>query len=456
MRIAELEGRRVAVWGCGREGRATLAALHARLPTLQPTVFCTSDEAQTLATEFPDLCIQWIGSVPDADTLAAFEVVIKSPGISLWRDEIQQARQRGTAFISGTSLWFAENPGARVIGVTGTKGKSTTTALIAHLLRSLGHRVALAGNIGMPLLELLDPPMPPEWWVIELSSFQTRDAGALAVGVIVNVEEEHLDWHGSRERYWSDKLSLAEHAQSLLLNAAQGDLCERLATHPQRHFFADPHGWHVAGDAIRRGTQVVLTQDQWPLPGVHNAHNVCAALAAIELAGEDALAAAGHLASFQPLPHRLQTLGERDGLLWIDDSIATTPPAVVQALASLADRRVSLILGGHERGLDWQHFAETVRAHPPHAIILNGANAARVEQVLRAVGGSYQLHRVADLSAAIALARRETPPGGAVLLSPGAPSFDQFRDYAARGCRFAELAGFDSHLIGSIIGLGIA
>src|SRR5690606_29981986 len=145
----------------------------------------------------------------------------------------------------------------RVIAVTGTKGKSTLTALIAHLLRALGRRGALAGNIGLPLLELLDPPRTPDWWVVELASFQPRDAANVEVGVINNLYEDHLDWHGSRERYAEDKLALAAAARTLVLNAAQDELLARTATHPQRRLFGDAQGWHVDGNAIARAMQRV-------------------------------------------------------------------------------------------------------------------------------------------------------------------------------------------------------
>jgi UDP-N-acetylmuramoylalanine--D-glutamate ligase len=183
--------------------------------------------------------------------------------------------------------------------------------------------------------------------------------------------------------------------------------------------------------------------------------NVCAALAAVEAAGEDAIAALPHVATFRPLPHRLQILGERDGWTWIDDSIATTPQATLEALAS-TPAPVTLLVGGHERGLDWQAFTDEVARAPPHAIITMGANGARIGALLRERGGSYALESVSTLAEAVALARIRTPKPGSILLSPGAPSFDQFRDYAERGRAFAALAGFDPEAIGSIEGLGIA
>ncbi|MBL0163598.1 MAG: UDP-N-acetylmuramoyl-L-alanine--D-glutamate ligase [Xanthomonadales bacterium] len=453
MRIADLARLQVAIWGLGREGHAAHTALRQRLPELPLTVFCSDAEAHFMASDHAN--DRYVTHAPTAADLSAFDIVIKSPGISAYRPEMLEAQRNGTRFTSATALWFAEHAHSRVIAVTGTKGKSTTSALIAHLLRGLGKRTALAGNIGLPVLELLDPPLEPDWWVIELSSFQTREADRLQLAVITNIEEEHLDWHGSRERYVDDKLALASTAETLLINPAQTELCEYTAGHPRRRFFANAEGWHADAEFIMRGQQSIFDRSRLPLPGLHNALNACAALAAIEAIGEDAVAAAESLATFRALPHRLQTLGVRDGLTWIDDSIATTPQATIEALRSLHGKLVSVIVGGHDRGLDWHVFAEHVRQHAPHAIIANGANGKRIHALLDDSHGG-QSHCVASLGEAVALARRQTPAGGTILLSPGAPSFDQFHDYAERGRCFAELAGFDADVIGQIEGLGIA
>jgi UDP-N-acetylmuramoylalanine--D-glutamate ligase len=452
MRIADLADRHVAVWGYGREGRAAVAAIRARLPNQRVTVFCSDAEAVELSVD----AVSAVSTPPDAAALSAFDIVIKSPGISAYRPEILEAQHNGTHFTSGTALWFAEHQDARVIAVTGTKGKSTVSALIAHFLRDLGHRTALAGNIGLPLLDLLDPPILPDAWVVELSSFQTRAAPRVSVGVINNLYEEHLDWHGTRERYAADKLALADAAEVLIVNALQPELMARTATHPNRMTFGDASMWHVREGAIFRAGRRACALADLPLPGLHNALNVCAALTAVEASGMDAMTAVGHVGTFAPLPHRLQTLGERDGLVWINDSIATTPQATLEALASLKSREVTVIVGGHDRGLDWRTFADTVRQSPPHAIVTMGANGGRIAEVLRATPGRYVLESADSLDDAVLVARRITPAGGIVLLSPGAPSFDQFRDYAERGRTFAALAGFDASLIGSIRGLGIA
>lgn len=453
MRIAELAGRRVAVWGAGREGHAALAALRRCLPETPLALFCTPVEALDFVD---DPLITCHAAAPDAAALAGFEVVLKSPGISRYRPELLAAEARGTVFTSGTALWFAEHPQARVIGVTGTKGKSTVASLIAHLLRARGRRTALAGNIGLPLLELLAPDTAPEAWVVELSSFQTREAGPLEVGVINNLHEEHLDWHGSRERYAADKLALADAAATLLVNAMQPELLARTAAHPRRRVFGDAAGWHVREGALWRGAERLFDWSQARLHGRHNALNACAALAALEAFGEDARAAVSALADFRPLPHRLQELGRRDGCDWIDDSIATTPAATLAALASLPGRQASVLVGGFDRGLDWEPFVRAIRTQPPRAVITMGAAGPRIHALLAAAQPGCALESAETLAEAVARARRLTPAGGVVLLSPGAPSFDQFANYMARGNEFARLAGFDPAAIGTIPGIGIA
>jgi UDP-N-acetylmuramoylalanine--D-glutamate ligase len=451
MRIAELAGRRVAVWGFGREGHAVIKALRSRLPTQALTLFCRAAEAD--AARAFDPALEIVAGEPDATALARFEVVVKSPGISAYKPALLTAQAQGTQFTSGTALWFGENPDARVIAVTGTKGKSTTSALLAHLARALGVRTALAGNIGLPLLELLG--QRAQLWVIELSSFQTGEAGPLELGVVTSLYEEHLDWHGSRERYVADKLKLADVSRTLLVNGLQPNLLQHTAAHPHRLLFGVPERWHVADGAIRRGAQAVFDVARLAAPGLHNALNACAALEALEAIGMDALAAAPALATFRPLPHRLQPLGEHDGWHWVNDSISTTPLATLAALESLHGRTVTVLVGGHDRGLDWTPFVEAMRVAPAHAIVCMGANGARIEAALRAAGVACPILLVNDLAGAVEVAKAHTPDRGVILLSPGAPSFDQFKDYAERGRHFAALAGFDAARIAGIDGLGI-
>lgn len=466
MRISQLEGKRVALWGWGREGRAAHQAIRSRLPTLPLTLFCNEDEAHSAAALADAGLI--VRSDANGDALSAFDVVIKSPGISPYKPEAQAAAAQGTRFLGGTALWFGEHANAEgvaehTICVTGTKGKSTTTSLLAHLLRAAGKRTALVGNIGLPLLEVLDPQPAPETWAIELSSYQTIDVAASGVrpqvAVVLNIFPEHLDWHGSQQRYVDDKLALVTqaHPRIAVLNAADPTLVALTLPHSEIRWFNDAAGWHLRGDDLYRGEQFVLDTRTVPVPGRHNRSNLCAVLTALEAVGVDAIAIAEAARSFQPLPNRLQWLGERDGYGYVNDSISTTPHASLAALECYGERPVALLLGGHDRGLDWHEFAEQMQQHAPQAIVTMGANGPRIHDLLAPLAqqGRFRLAAAEDLAQAIERAKALLPAPGVILMSPGAPSFGQYRDYVARGRHFAELAGFDPEVITHIAGLGI-
>ncbi|MFL6592989.1 MAG: UDP-N-acetylmuramoyl-L-alanine--D-glutamate ligase [Luteimonas sp.] len=459
MRISQLDGRRVALWGWGREGRAAYRAIRARLPSLPLTLFCSVEEAgQALAVDDSLLSVETDAT---AQRLGRFEVVVKSPGISPYREEAVAAIAGGTRFIGGTQLWFSDHPEALTVCVTGTKGKSTTTALLAHLLRAAGKRTALAGNIGLPLLELDDADAAV--WAIELSSYQTGDVAESGVrpqvAIALNVFPEHLDWHGSQERYVADKLRLLTEARPhvAVLNAADPVLAALSLPDSDVRWFGSKEGWHLRDDALYRGEAWVMETTRLPLPGRHNRSNLCAVLTAIEALGLDATALAPHAATFTPLPHRLQPLGMRDGIDYVNDSISTTPHASLAALELFSDRRVAILVGGHDRGVDWTGFATALRQHPPTCVVTMGANGPRIFELLAPVSrdAGFSLFAADDLAEAVSKATSALGGDGLVLLSPGAPSFGAYRDYTERGRHFAALGGFDPTTISSISGLGI-
>jgi len=433
------------------------------LPTLPLTLFCNAEEAADAAA-LGDAQLRTDTAPPTAEALAAFDVVVKSPGISPYREEALQAAARGTRFVGGTTLWFAEHADARTVCVTGTKGKSTTTSLLAHLLRAGGHVTALAGNIGLPLLELLDPQPAPELWAIELSSYQTGDVAASGarpeVAVALNVFPEHLDWHGSEARYVEDKLKLIVDAKPRIavLNAADPRLAELALPDSDMRWFNRADGWHLREDVLYRGETRVMDTSTLPLPGRHNRGNLCAVLTAIEALGFDPLPLATHAATFRPLPNRLQTIGSRDGITYVNDSISTTPHATLAALDCFRDRRVAVLVGGHDRGIDWDAFAGAMKLQAPAAIVTMGQNGPKIHALLAPLArdGGFALSAAANLVDAMAQARSALGGDGVVLLSPGAPSFGAYKDYVARGRHFAQLAGFDPDTISAIPGLGIA
>jgi len=453
-------GQRIALWGWGREGRAAYRALRAR-SDMPLTLLCSESEAaDARALHDPALSIE---RNITAASLSTFDLVIKSPGISPYRADVLEAAARGTRFIGGTALWFASRPDARSVCVTGSKGKSTTTVLLTHLLRAAGLRTALAGNIGLPLLELVDADA--DVWAIELSSYQTRDVAISGVhpemAIVTNLFPEHLDWHGDEARYIADKLALLTHAKPgiAILNAADPQLARLELPDSQIHWYNHPGGWHLRDEWLYRGDTAVLDTSPLPIPGLHNRQNLCAVLTALDALRLDAIALVAHAATFNPLPHRLHVLGEHHGITWVNDSISTTPHATLAALDVYLGRRIALILGGFDRGLNWSHFVRAIAAHPPHAIILLGQTAPRLNTLLAplAASGLFHLRAAANLAEAVTLARAVLNlHGGIALLSPGAPSFDTHRDHTERGQHFAELTGFGCNHIRTISGMGVA
>ena len=399
MKFSELEGRTVAVWGLGRETLAFQDQLAQRLPSARINAVIDDD---TPAAEAEG-------------ALAAADVLVRSPGVSIYKPLIQDAIGNGKTVTTATALWLAERGGRHVIGVTGTKGKSTTATVIAHLLRQVT-ATELAGNIGRPVIDLLDTP-EDTWVVCELSSYQIADlTTGPEVALLTNLYREHTDWHGSEEQYRADKLRIFE------LPGV------RAAVRPP----GDRGDWPP-----------VVAPDQIPLRGRHNAANVAAAVAAIEAAGLPLPPLPQALEGLTALPHRLQTVhtGEQ-GTEWVDDSISTTPESAIAALEVFNDRPVVLIAGGSDRDQDYEGLGLTLasRAAATYLILLPDTGS-RIAAAAASQGfGGDRMSTAGDMREATQLARRLLQPGGVVLLSPAAPSFNQYANFEERGDEFAALA----------------
>lgn len=436
LKLQDLAGRRTALLGYGREGRSLLAALSQRYPDARVTVL-----AEHPPEIFPDACELQVG--PFGRQLLEYDAVVRSPGVPVRHPALAAARAAGVEMVTGTDLWRAERPDARVLAVTGSKGKSTTAALITHLINASGRRAILAGNIGVPVLEHLDTEA--DWFVLELSSYQLDDLQArMDIGVITRLFPEHLDWHGGREAYYGAKLRLLEllPGRPLVINAADPVLERATRVHPGRIAANRPPEPCATDDGVRFGGAVLVTPEMTRLPGRHNLDNIATALTACRVIGLAAQELAGHLAGFVPLAHRLEILGAGDERTWINDSIATTPEATLAALRTLAGRRITLIAGGLEREADWSAVWEWLEQRPLEALITLPDNGDRIAAEARSAGKVAETVEIAGgLEAAVARARSLSAAGGVILLSPGAPSFPHFRDFEDRGRRFQDLAG---------------
>jgi len=414
MHVAELRGRRIAIWGYAREGRAALRFLQERDSALNITVL---DDGNVDDAPAPLIS----GREAIAEAIGGFDVVVKSPGISLYDPLVLRSKATGVQFTSLLNLWFADTRSCRTICVTGTKGKSTTTALIAHVLRGVGWRAMAAGNIGVPVTEL--PRDGLDVAVIEVSSYQAADFfGQCDIVVLTSLFQEHLDWHGSVMAYRRDKLNLLLHARRVMINRdALGAVGEVLDLNRL------PHTTFAVGPALHVNNRY--------LSRPHNLANVAAALAVMQELGIDQFAALRAMEDFPPLPHRQQEIVEIKGVLYVDDSISTTPEATIAALEVYRDRPVTVIIGGHDRGIDYAPLIERLRAPPRPGLVLMDASGRRIGELL---GSGTPVDTMDD---AVGEARRITPAGGVILLSPAAPSYGRYRSFIERGEDFARCVG---------------
>lgn len=443
MRFSQLEGARVGVWGAGREVASLAAQLERRLPAARIAVAVFDAEPpQDVPTTLRSPDVRVVGASQALVALADCDVLVRSPGVSIHRPELLALRHAGLAVTTATSLWLGEHGPRGVIGVTGTKGKSTTAALAAHVARAAGYEVALAGNIGVPALDLLDRERPAQVTVLELSSFHIADlASGPRVVVLTNLFAEHADWHGSADAYRAEKLRILglDGVRTAVLRPRELALAD---AHPGLRVvpFGVDGGWQAGEREILLRGEPMLARAQLPLEGAHNALNLCAALAALEALDLTLPSLPAALSDFRALAHRLQAVAELDGVLWVDDSISTTPESALAALASFSDRPIVLIAGGQDRGQDYGELARVLSGSGAHVIGVPSTGGRLIAAVRDAGLPDTHAIEAPDLTEAVEVARELVLPGGVILLSPAAPSYDNFRDFEERGERFQVLA----------------
>jgi UDP-N-acetylmuramoylalanine--D-glutamate ligase len=455
---ADLRGRRVLVLGLARSGvAATRMLLDAGAEVTVYDRRSAGDLADGLAGlegRAPSLAL----AVPPADAerlLASAELVVTSPSISSrfpttepWlREALAAAEARGVPVLGEVDL-FLSLTRARVLAVTGTKGKTTTTALIGAILEAAGVPHAVGGNIGTPLIERVDELGPDEWAVLELSELQlpTIPRGA-DIAVYTNIGADHLDRHGSLEAYRAVKARLAELSvgRGIVVLNEDDEGCRALARtlvgDVRRYGFDDPYLQASVDDRqVWLDQRVLMPAADIQLPGRHMAANVMAAALGASLAGAPHQAIAAAIRDFAGVPHRLEMLAERAGVRWVNDSQATIPLAATAGLEAFAPALVVLIAGGRGKGLDYGEFAAAI-ARRARAVVLIGESADTLDAL---VAGRVPTHRAASMDEAVRQADELAEPGDVVLLSPAAASFDMFADYAARGDAFrAAVAALD-------------
>jgi UDP-N-acetylmuramoylalanine--D-glutamate ligase len=441
----------VAVIGLGRSG-ASVSELLRRAGARVYASDVSEADAGTMA-KLAGIGVDARAGGHDLDRIAAAAVVVTSPGVPPDAPPLARARERGVPVVSEVEVALSFLPGAKYIAVTGTNGKSTVTALVAHLLRALGLRAVAAGNIGTPLSEIALEAAPPAWIALELSSFQLHDTPGVrpAVGVLTNLEPDHLDRYKSLEEYYADKMLLFANATAgsiWVTNADDAEVERRTSELPgvrRRFSMRDANadaGPSPTADRWRLlGSDFVATTDI-PLLGMHNVANTLASALAVAVADAAHRTAAARVRlaegvrTFKALPHRLEVVADVDGVVWIDDSKATNVSSARVAIEAMTRPTVVLLGGKHKR----EPYTALLDGLARHAslVIAYGAAAPIIEADL---AGRVPLVRLgSSFDEVIAFARAAAKPGSAVLLSPACSSYDMFTNYEERGDTFRRLA----------------
>ena len=441
----EWKGKSVLVLGLGDTGLSVVRALARRGARLRAADTRPAPPALgAVRADHPDVGVA-LGPF-DESLLAGVDAVVASPGLALREPLLRAAAARGVEILGDVEIFARElgraKAGARVIGITGTNGKSTVTALAGAMGAAAGYRTMVAGNIGLPVLDALDSPegASAQLFAVELSSYQLETTSSLALdaAAMLKLTQDHLDRYDSMEDYARAKERIFRHARVRVLNRDDGWSRGMAAGRTLTFGLGTPPGYDAWGlDAAQRellhGRERIAAVDELPMKGLHNAANALAAHALLTAVGAPPAPLAQALREFRGLRHRVELVAEARGVRFFDDSKGTNVGATVAALEGFRTP-VVLIAGGDGKGQDFAPLAPAVAARA-RAVVLIGRDANAIAAAL--AGSGVAIERADDMSAAVATAFARAQPGDAVLLSPACASFDMFRNYGHRGDVFA-------------------
>lgn len=449
-----LQGKTVAILGFGREGKSSYHTIRRHFPEAPLIIADRNPHCKALfETEFGiDPKVQFYCGNGYLEPLPQCDVILKSPGISF--KELEPTPYAGKV-LSQTSI-FLDLFKKQVVGVTGTKGKSTTVSLLKHIFHTAGRKVLLGGNIGVAPFELMDQVTGDTVVVFEMSSHQLENiTTSPGLSILLNIYQEHLDHYASYRHYQLAKYNIARWQQpdDILIYNASSEVVTGLVKefHPAGHVYA------IGGDItkdngvkcidgnlhLRHEQKDILLSElcaRTKLPGRHNLANVMAAALAAYIKGVSSEYIAMGVESFRGLPHRLEYIGERKGVTYYNDSISTIPEATIEALKSFPDTH-TLLLGGFDRGVDYTLLVEYLMKHPVPCVLFIGKAGARMrdEFLKRSENKAQKLLWFDRFNSAVEKAFELTPSGALCLLSPAAASYDMFKNFEERGENFRQM-----------------
>jgi UDP-N-acetylmuramoylalanine--D-glutamate ligase len=442
----ELRGKRVLVVGLARTGVATSLFCAARGAIVTATDSRTEIEIGEAISKLKDAGVTLELGSHREKTFLDQDLIVPSPGVPADEAHLQAARAKGITIWSEIEMAYRFMKG-RLIGITGSNGKTTTTSLVEHILKTSGMQTILAGNIGTPLIGCVDAMNDDTCTVVELSSFQLEliDTFRPNTSVFLNLTPDHLDRHHTFEAYGAAKARIFENQtgeDAAILNADDAATTPYAPSLPRVYWFSRKQ--RVAQGTYLRDEEIVFRQDgaeetllkleDIPLAGAHNVENTLAAAAAARLAGAPAAAIAKGVRTFAGVEHRLEFVAEIAGVRYYNDSKATNVDATLKALDAFPGR-ILIILGGKDKGSDYAPLQKPLREKAILALLI-GAAAEKIE---KQISGSVALERAETLERAVETASHAAQRGDVVLLAPACASFDQFQNYEHRGRVFKDL-----------------
>jgi UDP-N-acetylmuramoylalanine--D-glutamate ligase len=442
----ELKNKRVLVVGLARTGVATALFCAARGAAVTATESRTETEIGDAVARLRAAGVTLELGGHQEKTFLLQDLIVPSPGVPADSPLLLAARANGVTIWSEIELAYRFLQGT-LIGITGSNGKTTTTSLVEHILKTAKLPTILAGNIGTPLISCVEGMSKTTVTVVELSSFQLEliDKFRPNISVFLNLTPDHLDRHGSMESYAAAKARIFENQtenDTAVINADDPASVPYAPARPPVYWFSRKQrlaqGAYVSGEQIvfrnDGKEEAVLARREVPLPGEHNLENVLAAVAATRLAGADAAAVAKGVKSFAGVEHRLEFVSEIGGVRYYNDSKATNVDATLKALDAFPGR-ILIILGGKDKGSDYTVLQKPLREKALLALLIGAA----AEKIDKQIAGSVAIEHSGSLERAVETASHAARPGDVVLLAPACASFDQFQNYEHRGRVFKDL-----------------
>lgn len=430
-----LANQKILIWGLGREGHSTLEFLTQFGPSAEISVTDAnpSQARDNVAGQF----------LTEAEAFnQTWDLIFKAPGISPYSQPAAELIANGTEFWSNSRLALQLSKKLKpewphtTIGITGTKGKSTTSAILAHVLTELGYPSILGGNIGTPPLTALHQALTAElkdpWLVLELSSHQLLDVtDGPDIAIVQGLMPEHLDYYPDVQTYYAAKKNLVAFLTDQDQVFFNQDIAETQKLVAETTAQLIPFGLEINPELTSWLRQVS------PLLGDHNLYNLLPAVLLAGHLGHTQAEIEAAIASFKPLPHRLEPVTNKHGVLYVNDSLSTTPAATIQAVSVFGDRPVILIAGGYERHQDYNELVQVLHHQNIKKVLGLPTTGQRLIEACQKMGIEAELCE--NLQQAMKIASSLAEPNDVVLLSPGAASFGEFQDYAQRGERFRQL-----------------